>query len=174
MPKAKKKFKLDPIREDAEILAMADQCHRSQNFLMLDELVKFLPHDMARVYISSSTTADDWDSNQWLNAAPVAVVERARAYNNDTAWRGVHRHQPLLAERTWMNIRVWAWLMGEEELLAEIEKAEMFPVFGAPALKRFCDFFKFPTPSKPQVVRMTEGKPCSSYCLKGCVANVQA
>lgn len=174
MPNTKKKLTLDPLRTEGEILAIADQCHRSQNFLMLDEIVKFLPHEMAKVYVASSVTADDWDENQWLNAAPVAVIERAREYNNDIAWRGVHRHQPLLAERTWMNIRVWAWLMGDDDLLAEIEKSEMFPLFGAPALKKFCDFYEFPTPSKPQVVRMTEGLPCGTHCLKGCISDVQA
>ena len=111
----------------------------------------------------------DVDLSQWDKQPQVrdAILDEMRDYMT-FAWRKAIAHRGISAARSVAKFRAWAWLLGEDVLLAFIEDTSNYPNYGAPVLKRVCEVFGFPLPADEGAMRMARGESCADDCDGGC------
>jgi hypothetical protein len=79
----------------------------------------------------------------------------------------------ISAERSVIKLREYAWLLGQDEVVAAMDAAD-YPQYGAPKTKAFADgmgwgFIAFVEEAdKAALVRMSNGLPCTDDCESGC------
>lgn len=94
-----------------------------------------------------------------------SVLEDMRDYMS-FAWGKVEDHRGISAQRSVDKMTAWAWLLEDEALIEKIKQAP-YPMYGAPVLKVICEHLELPIPESADVVRMSNGEPCSPGC-SGC------
>lgn len=128
-----------------------------------DVLIGHLDFEHARPYLRADATADEWRPDP-LDAES---LRKGAADYAVFAWKKVQNHRGISASRSVTKLTEFAWLLGDEALVAEIERTS-YPQYGAPKLKLVCERLGFPVPDAEPLQRMMRGEPCRDDCDEGC------
>jgi hypothetical protein len=74
-------------------------------------------------------------------------------------------HRGISAGRSVAHYRAWLWLLGDDELVGEIDGG-LYQNYGVPVLKRVARKYAFPVP--PAIEAWEDGKACRDDCRDGC------
>ena len=137
-------------------------------------LLPHLDYDHAREFIKPETTREQWEAPRehdgtTFDTYPLteaAALRDFRAYS-EFAWGKAQDHRSLSAGRSVEKLEAWTWLLGRDDVLAEVAKTD-YAQYGCPILKVFCEAFGFPIPDDEGTRRMTRGEPCVVGCDMGC------
>lgn len=152
------------MRTQAEIVTKIEG---SSDFLGFDRdvYIGFLDYEHVRKFLKEGVTREEWDDARTeLNRE--SILASMREYM-DFAWGKVRDHRCISASRSVDKMRAWAWLLGDEQLLAEIEAAE-YTNYGAPKLAAICYYMGWPVPGDSAITNMVAGRPCVPGCCEGC------
>lgn len=127
-----------------------------------EAIIDFLPFEQAKQFLKEGVKEEDWKT---LPLTREAVIDKMREYM-DFAWEKVEDHRGLSAGRSVEKMEVWLWLLGDDELLKQLEDTD-YTNYGAPKLMFICQKFGFPFPDTQEVKNMANGLPCEPGC-HGC------
>jgi hypothetical protein len=130
--------------------------------------------------LSESMTADTIRSinpgaelpDDWAPQTAEQITASAQEYLRFAIGK-ISDHRGISAERSVIKLREYAWLLGQDEVVAAMDAAD-YPQYGAPKTKAFADgmgwgFIAFVEEAdKAALVRMSNGLPCTDDCESGC------
>jgi len=116
-------------------------------------LIEFLPFDLAKPFLVETAKEEEWKVTPSTHDAIVAVMRDYMAF----AW-----------EKSVEKMAAWAWMLGDDDLVAQILDDANYPQYGAPALAIVCRKLGFPIPNVEGLHRMIKGLPCDPDCEMGC------
>ena len=128
-----------------------------------EALAEFLTFEEAKPLLKDTATPDKWECEPRTREA---VIRKMADYMN-FAWGKVEGHRGISASRSVDKMRAWVWLLGDDDALREIERAE-YAQYGAPKLAVVCHRYGFPIPADEWATRMIAGEPCGAYEGCGC------
>ena len=136
-----------------------------------DVLLPQLDFDRAREFLKDGATAEEWGRatdgvEERYPLGEAAALRDFRSYAA-FAWSKARYHRGLSAIRSVQKLSAWAWLLGRDDVLEAVERADYAP-YGCPKLKVICEAFGFPVPDDEELVRMMRGEPCTPDCEDGC------
>lgn len=146
----------------------------------LQTLVPYLSFDDARPLLKDGSTEDQWneapdpeaarpdhdsDYPSWAGESlgtprPLtreAALLEAEAYHRFACVKALDQ-RGISAGRSVMKLTAWAWLLGEDEMVAFAEDDDNYPAYGAPILKRFAEHFGWPWPDDADLATMARGE----------------
>lgn len=107
-----------------------------------------------------------------IAVAPDRLEGRAREYL-EFAIGKITGHRGISAGRSVDKLRVYAWLLGRDDVVAAMDAAE-YAQYGAPQVRAFADGMGWPfldAAAEHELAwleRMSQGLPCSDGCMDGC------
>lgn len=148
---------------------IAARCSKPTSLLGFDAdaLLGFLPFEYAKSLLKPETDGAAWDA-QLPPLTRDAVLAEMRSYM-EFAWGKVDDHRGISASRSVEKMEAWLWLLGEDDLLREVEAAG-YAQYGAPKLKLICERLSFPIPDDEDIRRMSRGERCTADYGCGCGA----
>jgi hypothetical protein len=145
--------------------------------LVAGQFMNFEPEVLSD-YISNETIAarlegklDDTIRAELAARTPKPIAEAlddAKEYMAEYGWPKASGHRGISATRTIQKMRAWFWLLGDDEVIDWCDDGDLYPMYGAPVLKRICEKYGWPIPTDDGVMRMIQGLPCDPDCENGC------
>lgn len=126
-------------------------------------LVSCLDFEHAKPFLKADMTADGWHP---LLGREKVLTEMKRYL--DFAWGKAEDHRGLSAGRSVVKLTTFAWVLGMDSLIKEIDAAP-YAYYGCPKLRVVAMALGEPLPTAPSLQRMMNGEPCSPAC-EGCGA----
>lgn len=126
-------------------------------------LIEFLPFDLAKPFLVETAKEEEWKVTPSTHEAIVAVCA--------TTWPSHGKRSRITAASALAgpSMAAWAWMLGDDDLVAQILDDANYPQYGAPALAIVCRKFNFPIPDVEGLHRMIDGNPCDpGGCEMGC------
>jgi hypothetical protein len=108
-----------------------------------EALLPFLPFEHARPWLKDEATAEEWGDAKPNTVE--AIVAEMRGYM-DFAWGKVRDERGLSACRSVEKMHAWMWALGDDEALAEFERASG-DQYGAAKLFVVCVRYGFEVPT---------------------------
>lgn len=127
-------------------------------------LIGFLPFDLAKPFLVETAKEEEWKVTPSTREAIVAVMRDYMSF----AWDKVYDHRGISAGSSVEKMAAWAWMLGDDELVAQILDDANYPQYGAPALAIVCRKLDFPIPDVEGLHRMINGFPCVPDREEGC------
>lgn len=128
------------------------------------DLVVYLEFEAARPFIKDDMTAEKWA--EVVKGSRKDPLQEIRDYL-PFAFDKATGHRGLSASRSISHMRAWAWLSGDEKLLAIADDDAGYSNYGMPILIRAAEHLGAPFPD--QFAHMREvGAPCRPGCEEGC------
>lgn len=156
------------MRTNEEIVKRAKE--GSEQFFggaSIDALLRFLPFENLKQFIKE----DSWEETKkdWKQAdlKKEEILGEMKHYM-EFAWGKVENHRGLSANRSVDKMTHWVWLLGDDDLLKEIESENNFAQYGAPKLAAVCKKYDFPIPESEAIQNMINGRLCVPDCDGGC------
>lgn len=153
------------MRTSEEILQKIKDSYSDDMFgFATSALIEFLPFDLAKPFLVETAKEEEWKVTPSTHEAIVAVMRDYMAF----AWDKVWDHRGISAGRSVEKMAAWAWMLGDDDLVAQIVDDANYPQYGAPALAIVCRKFDFPIPDVEGLHRMIRGDTCEPGCDMGC------
>jgi len=134
-------------------------------------LVSYLEFEAAKEFLTDqAVTKTKWDKDGHLGCTRENILEEARIYMAQYGWPKCQDHRGISAGRTLDKMQAWAWLLGDDEVEAQIIflGENNYAQYGAPVLKFICEHYGWPIPDDEATERMMQGLPCQAGCKYGC------
>lgn len=81
-----------------------------------------------------------------LAADDFPAIKAAMGKYMEFAWDKVADQRGISASRSIEKMQEWAWLLGDDEVVAWCNDLALYPQYGAPILGRICEKYGFPIP----------------------------
>lgn len=133
---------------------------------MLTVLLEYLPFGLAHPYLKPEASMLDWNAKV-TPFTEEQVTADALKYM-DFAWGKVLDHRGLSAGRSVQKLRMYCYLLGEDDLTVLCVDESKYPMYGAPILHAICTTLGWPIPPDDAIIRMAQGKACHDDCHEGC------
>lgn len=160
----------EPARTQDEILARLRgfvSSHDDYFGFRSEVLLDALDYEHAQPYLKKGVTSEQWDEVRTRD-----VEAAARRYLSFAIGKIVD-HRALSAVRSVEKLSEFAWLMGRDDVVAAMNKAE-YAQYGAPQVRAFAETLGWPWPGDVSsadaalLERMSRGEPCVPDCEFGC------
>ena len=154
------------MRTQKEILARIDEI-REEDFFGVEQsdLIGYLDFDNAKPFLKPETTEASWTEILDKRVTPLDEMKKYMSFALDKA----ENHRGLSAGRSVSHFRAWLWLIGDDELLAFINKEENYRYYGVPILRKIGEKYNIPLPTdETWFNNMSNGNRCSADCREGC------
>lgn len=136
-------------------------------------LLPHLDYEHAKEFLKPEASREQWeglhrngDVEERYPLTEAAALRDFRSYA-EFAWGKAADHRGLSAGRSVEKLTAWAWLLGRDDVLVQVEKTD-YAQYGCPKLKVICEAFGFPIPDDEGSQRMMRGEPCVVGCDMGC------
>lgn len=131
-------------------------------------MFEYLDLEHAKEFMKEEARAEFEAGKEWAHKEPTndIVLADMKDYMK-FGWSKVEDHRGISANRTIEKMSVWAWLLGDEELIKKIEDAP-YPQYGAPKLKAICEHLGWSMPDGEAVRNMANGEHCGADYECGC------
>lgn len=131
-----------------------------------DAILEVLPYEQVRDLLVEGATKKQWEDGQPPYTCE-GVVGRMREYM-PFAWEKALGHRGISTNRSVLRFREWLAILGNDELVEEIDRGHLYPMYGAPILARICDVYGLSRPTGDAALKMANGEPCEPGCMEGC------
>lgn len=158
------------MRTSAEIVARIRAVAKDDFFgFERTDLMAYLPFEDAAQFLQG----DDVTPENYAAQGMPFPLERDHALMEmreymDFAWGKATGHRGLSASRSMSHMRAWLWLLEDDELVAFLDDPKSYPQYGAPVLMAICRKYQIEAPEREDVIRMSQGLPCTPNCTEGC------
>lgn len=138
-----------------------------------EALVEFLEWRRAKPYLQDDYVKRVEDGDETWTPLPLYRELVLAAAENYTifAWGKAMDHRGLSAGAAISKLRVWMWLLSDDEAVGILDVGDHYSPYGVPMLMRLCKHFGWPMPDGSTgtheggtVGRMMDGLPCCDYC----------
>jgi hypothetical protein len=150
-------------RSEAEVVMRLRQNHDDFLGFKREVLADHLSVEALREFATKDSDLSDWRPRS-LDLEP--VMTELGDYM-EFAWGKVADHRGISANRSVDKVGEYVWLLGLDDLLAEMEAAD-YPQYGAPKLAVVCQALMLVIPDDEGIQRMIQGLPCEPGCDEGC------
>lgn len=149
-------------RTDKDIRARIEA---STNMFGFDKevLAEYLSFEGAEGIRKEGMTEKEWGDVPNLDE----LTEAAHNYLNFAIGK-IEDHRGISASRSVDKLTEYAWLLGRDDIVTAMGEAD-YAQYGAPKVKVFSvGFGWWPQDPSPDLVRMSDGLPCTDDCEQGC------
>ena len=138
----------------------------------IEALVQFLPSKQVQALFGFQDPVEEdmkkWDEEDKESLTEENVMNLFREYMA-FAWGKALDHRGLSASRSVSKLAMYAWIMGADELVDDIESRRIrYAQYGCPILAAIAEKFSFPIPEDSGTQNMIAGNPCEPDCSMGC------
>jgi hypothetical protein len=157
------------MRTQEEIVNKIKQQQKELISFHLEVLVFYLDFKHAKEFLKEDVKDEDWEKDKQKYTREI-VLEEAKTYMANYGWPKCQGHRGISASRTLDKMKAWAWLLGDDSAVDEINRLEAhnYAQYGAPVLKYICERYGWPIPDDEATRRMMNGLPCVPDCSEGC------
>lgn len=128
-------------RTQEEIVARIEE-RKDDDFggFEVDEYIDYFDFEHARPYLKSDATQEQWEKHLTMVLAPKERIANYMPF----AFEKAHGQRGISANRSIMHMIAWAWLSGDESLLAFIVDSfrDNYSDYGLPILRGICERLK--------------------------------
>lgn len=104
---------------------------------LYNDLLQFLPFNIAKDYLSKETTAEEWEM-YYRPLKKGNVIGLMESYMS-TAWDSCLNKRPTSSSTSLAHYKTWLWILEDQESIDYLNIEENYTCFGAPILKYICD-----------------------------------
>lgn len=132
-----------------------------------NDLLRHLPFDDARPFLIPEATADAW-KEVFIDPSDAHALNAELAEAFAYSYEKASNHRGISANIAIDRVRVVAWLLGRDDVVAAMDQAD-YQNYGMPKAKAACDVLGIPFSTDDGLIRMARGEPCSpDGCSGGC------
>jgi len=150
------------IRTQDEVVARIREVQIDRLWEFATEiLVAYLDFEHARGFLRPEVTSAGWIQ---LDPADRQAIRAALREYLHFAWKKVLDHRGLSAGRSIDKLGAWAWLLGDDEVVAVLADESRYTPYGAPMLAYLSTRYSVPIPAGEVASRMSRGLACHADC----------
>ena len=139
------------MRAQDEILRKIEEV-KGSDFLQIKtgDLVNYLDYEHAKSYLKPEVMANEWASN--INEKE-SILKEMLDYM-PFAWEKANECRGISASRSMQHYSIWVWMLGEEELFADLENYEYY---GKDNLVKICNYYGWDSTQWDDNIRVNNG-----------------
>lgn len=159
-------------KSEEQILAKLKEVKGGDMFgFKVEVLLQFLPAKIVQELFGFKNPEEDmkkWEEEDREDLTEENVMKLFREYM-EFAWGKAADHRGLSAGRSVEKLTMYAWIMGADELVKDIEDERIeYAQYGCPILAAIATKFSLPIPTSSDIQNMIAGRPCEPDCTMGC------